>query len=337
VQDLLLLLILFVISFVILLRTFQRPMRWMTLRKTPATTAVTVTLPPNDAIPPRTMMRRRQSRPIDTATRYGRKPAWVLTETLRLCALLRRRRNGKVMGYGQIAAIFNARFAVEKRMTISKSYVCRATKNNRYEIKQLQKAFRQTKDEKRMPHQLWAIEFTQARNEVGDDTDIGFCLDAGSRACLSSLSLKDKTAITTIEWLCKLIRHFGKPSMIRTDNGSAFTSSWFAWFMRVLDIRHQRTQAHSPWQNGLIERLIGTFKRTLNEIELSAEHGLNYALAAINFHYNHVRPHSALRGLKPIDVWRGTAPNVGTHEPIWFDEAEGLISGWLWRKKKPPP
>ncbi len=60
--------------------------------------------------------------------------------------------------------------------------------------------------------------------------------------------------------LTESIRRFGKPHAVRTDNEPVFTSRVFRLALLLLGIRHQRTDLHSPCQNGQVERFFGTLQ-----------------------------------------------------------------------------
>ena len=74
------------------------------------------------------------------------------------------------------------------------------------------------------------------------------------------------TALITIEKLRRTFSTMGFPETVVTDNGSTFTSQEFAEFMRANDIAHVRTSPYHPSSNGLAERSVQTFKRTLKRM-----------------------------------------------------------------------
>jgi len=75
--------------------------------------------------------------------------------------------------------------------------------------------------------------------------------------------------------------------------------------LRLLGIRPQRTDPHCPWQNGRVERLIGTVKRMLRQHLIEDVLSLDRALAHTRGVYNHLRPHQHLHGRTPAEVWAG--------------------------------
>src|SRR4030095_9494855 len=65
--------------------------------------------------------------------------------------------------------------------------------------------------------------------------------------------------------------------------------------LRAMGIRDRPTSLHSPWQNGYVERLIGSIRRECADhlIVFNAEH-LRRILAVYAAYYNEVRTHVSL-------------------------------------------
>ena len=95
------------------------------------------------------------------------------------------------------------------------------------------------------------------------------------------------------------------PRFVRTDNEAVLVSRVFRLGLWLLGIRHQRTEPGCPWQNGRVERFIGTVKRVLAMEPIADGPGLSDALREIRRWYNHERPHDHLQGRAPAEVWAG--------------------------------
>lgn len=104
--------------------------------------------------------------------------------------------------------------------------------------------------------------------------------------------------------LVQTIRQFGFPKFIRTDNEVYFNSWWLKRCLRLLGIQKQTSQVACPWQNGLIERFFGRFKKKFKQLNVNHCH-LQTELDIYRVCYNGVRTHSNLSGLTPAEVWRG--------------------------------
>jgi transposase InsO family protein len=85
-----------------------------------------------------------------------------------------------------------------------------------------------------------------------------------------------------------------KPKYLIRDNDRAFGDAFKAR-LRAMGIRDRPTSVRSPWQNGFVERLIGSIRRECTDhlIVFSEEH-LRRILAKYSTYYNEVRTHLAL-------------------------------------------
>ncbi len=86
----------------------------------------------------------------------------------------------------------------------------------------------------------------------------------------------------------------GAPKYLIRDNDRAFGAAFKAR-VRAMGIRDQPTSFRSPWQNGYVERLIGSVRRECIDhlIVFNAEH-LGRILAKYVAYYNEVRTHVSL-------------------------------------------
>jgi putative transposase len=101
------------------------------------------------------------------------------------------------------------------------------------------------------------------------------------------------------------IRHL----KIVTDNGGAFKGAAFARFIASRpELRHIRTRRKSPGQNGVRERAFGSLKyEHLYRLEIDDLPALAREAEAYRQVFNHIRPHEALAGARPIEVNRDPA------------------------------
>jgi hypothetical protein len=86
----------------------------------------------------------------------------------------------------------------------------------------------------------------------------------------------------------------GAPTYIVRDSDRAF-GSVFTRRIQAMGIRDRPTSFRSPWQNGHVERLIGSIRREWTDhlIVLNEEH-LRRILAKFSTYYNGWRPHVSL-------------------------------------------
>jgi transposase InsO family protein len=229
--------------------------------------------------------------------RAGRKPDWVRTTVVRLALA------SPGAGVRTVAARFNREHA-DRGMTIGKTFVGQILQQHKLQ------AVRARPQRPPAPCpilEVWALDITEHRLDPRRPQPIAGLLDHGSRAVLSLEALRDKSAITLLRLLLVAIERYGRPRILRTDNEAVFTSRLFSFGLRWLGIQHRRTQPHSPWQNGRIERLFGTIKPLLRRFAPGDLAELHSALRTLGRTYNHLRPHMALGGKTPAHAWREQA------------------------------
>ena len=130
-------------------------------------------------------------------------------------------------------------------------------------------------------------------------------------ACDGLASTRSQFAFTVFE---RAFKDFGLPDAIRTDNGAPFASgnalfglsTLAVWWLR-LGIKLQRIQPAQPQQNGRHERMHLTLKK-----EATRPASFNFLQQQERFDrfihvYNHERPHQALGGAYPADLYTPSA------------------------------
>ena len=85
--------------------------------------------------------------------------------------------------------------------------------------------------------------------------------------------------------------------------------------------------------NGRIERLFGTLKQKLDQLEVDTRDALVRLMGEFRCWYNHVRPHQNLAGLTPSEAWSGVDPYAtAPKQAIWFEGWGGLLTGYYLRR-----
>ncbi len=251
------------------------------------------------------------------------KPEWIKQEIIRLKALMPQ------AGCRSIAEICDRRFAVSRQITVGKTYVHQVLQQHDYEVKILRRNLKHVQPKAVPRNQIWGLDLTGKTDTRKNLHALLGILDHGSRALLHLQALHNKTSQTLIACIKETIRTHGKPTIIRTDNEAIFTSKIFRLGMKQLGIRHQRTDPGCPWQNGRIERLLGTLKNKLDQWAVQSFTQLNRDLNTFNYWYNHVRPHQNLNGKTPAEAWSGINPFAkSAKQERWFEAWDGLLMGY---------
>lgn len=123
-------------------------------------------------------------------------------------------------------------------------------------------------------------------------------IDDCSRYCVGIKDLNRVTTKIVTHILDELGKVHGYPREILTDNGSVFglksKHSKFDRWCKRRGIKHIRTAVHSPTTTGKIERFFQT---------LSVELKFCKNVEDFRMRYNHLRPHSSLRGEVPARIY----------------------------------
>ena len=135
-------------------------------------------------------------------------------------------------------------------------------------------------------------------------------------ACEGLESVRSEFAFSVFE---RVFKDFGLPAAIRTDNGAPFASGnalfglskLSVWWLR-LGIRIERIKPGNPQQNGRHERMHLTLKK-----EATKPASFNFLQQQERFDrfievYNHERPHQALKGAYPADLY---TPSARVYQP----------------------
>ncbi len=132
--------------------------------------------------------------------------------------------------------------------------------------------------------------------------------DEATRLCLTIVVARSFSHERLIEVLTWLIRLYGRPTYIRSDNGPELIAHALTMFFEEQGITPSRITPGKPWQNGSNESFNGTLRREC----LDAERFQSLTEARVVIEdwrqqYNQERPHSALGYQTPATVYWGDA------------------------------
>ena len=227
------------------------------------------------------------------------KPKWVRNVIVRLKALM------PEAGCRTIAHNFNRRWASRRHMTVSKTYVAETLRKHQYLILEARRKLKCRVPRPIPRNRTWGCDLLVKTDRAGQPHLALALIDHASRACLRLQQLSDKSSWTLVQELVRAVKRYGRPQFLRTDNEAVLVSRGFRLGLWLLGIHHQRIEPGCPWQNGRVERFIGTVKRALATAPVVDGRELTRTLREIRTWYNHDRPHDHLQGRTPAEVWAG--------------------------------
>jgi putative transposase len=190
-------------------------------------------------------------------------------------------------------------------MTVSKTYVADMCRRHQYLIDKVRRKLKHRIPRPIPRNRVWGCDLFMKTDQRGQPHLALAILDHGSRACLRLQRLADKSSWTLLQELVQAVKRSGRPQFLRTDNEAVLVSRLFRLGLWMLSIRHQRIEPGCPWQNGRVERFIGTVKRALTTEPIADKNAFTDALQDICVWYNHAHPHDHLQGRTPAEVWAG--------------------------------
>ncbi len=162
--------------------------------------------------------------------------------------------------------------------------------------KRRKKRIKYIRFQRKHPNSLWQIDHSQQKIK---DKWVISVVDDCSRKSLAFAVVNIVTTDVVVKLINDLIKIYGRPKQILTDNGSAYglksKHSRFDRKLRKRGIEHIRGTVHSPTTQGKVERLFQTFKREFKFCKGDVE------LWRMN--YNHFRPHMSLENKTPDEVY----------------------------------
>lgn len=181
---------------------------------------------------------------------------------------------------------------------------------------------------------VWAIDFKGWWKSDGEKCEPLTVRDLTSRKILCARLMTSHTAEAVRTVMTEVFRTYGLPNVIRSDNGTPFTSTngiltlttLSVWWI-TLGILPDHTDKGKPGQNGSLERMHGDIA---HEVEGKIRGGIKtnqVVLDAWVEEYNSVRPNEAIGFKTPDELYR-PSERIYTGD---YDEVEYPM-GFLVRK-----
>lgn len=163
------------------------------------------------------------------------------------------------------------------------------------------------------PNQRWSLDFLLDTFGAGRKFRI---LAVNDDCCRENLGLMADTSISgarVARELDALVRIYGKPACIVSDNGTEFTSKAILKWANENGVEWHYIDPGKPQQNGYIESFNASLRdECLNEEIFDSLDDARRKLALWRYDYNNVRPHSSLANQTPADARRALEQSEGS-------------------------
>ena len=155
------------------------------------------------------------------------------------------------------------------------------------------------------PNERWSLDFLSDVFEPGRRFRILAVLDDCTRECLGLVADTSLSGVRVARELDALIRLYGKPRRMVSDNGAELTSKAVLEWQNQTGIDWHYIAPGKPTQNAFVESFNGRLRdELLNEEVFSSLADARRKLAKWRYDYNTTRPHSALGGQSPATARR---------------------------------
>jgi len=152
------------------------------------------------------------------------------------------------------------------------------------------------------PNHVWAYDFVFDGCANGQSLKCLTVIDEFTRECLAIDVAGSIRSRRVIEVLARLISVHGAPRYLRSDNGPEFVSHAILEWLAQERIETALIDPGKPWQNGADESFNGKFRDECLSLEWFRNRiEARVVIEGWRQHYNHVRPHSSLEDLTPIE------------------------------------
>jgi putative transposase len=167
------------------------------------------------------------------------------------------------------------------------------------------------------PNQRWSLDFLSDAFADGRRFRILAVVDDFTRECLGLVADTSLSGRRVTRELDAIITKRGRPVSCVSDNGTELTSSAVLKWCQTSGVEWQYIAPGKPQQNAFIESFNGRLRdECLNETLFTSLHHARQVLEAWRTDYNSIRPHSALKGMTPIDFAKHTTKTIQPEEPI---------------------
>ena len=146
---------------------------------------------------------------------------------------------------------------------------------------------------------VWSWDFVMDRTDDGRPIKMLTLIDEYTKECLASHVARRIRASDVIDIFADVMVERGVPTFIRSDNGPEMVAKVLRKWLARVGTQTAYIMPGSPWENGYCESFNGKLRNELLDGEIL--YTLREAQVIIEqwrWHYNRIRPHSAL-GYRP--------------------------------------
>ena len=163
------------------------------------------------------------------------------------------------------------------------------------------------------PNVRWSLDFMSDMFGASRKFRVLAVIDDCIRENLALIADTSLSGARVARELTALIRIYGKPTCIVSDNGTEFTSTAILKWAGDTGVAWHYIDPGKPQQNGLIESFNGSLRdECLNEEIFDSLTDARQKLALWRYDYNNVRPHSSLGNQTPAEARRALEQSDGT-------------------------
>jgi putative transposase len=175
------------------------------------------------------------------------------------------------------------------------------------------------------PNDVWTIDFKGWWRTVnGDRCEPLTVRDAYSRFVLATVLLERTDTAHVRAVMTRLFSKHGVPSAIQCDNGAPFISvraragltKLSVWWIS-LGIKVVRSRVGCPQDNGAHERMHADMAADLQRAPERSKASQQRACDRWRQEFNHVRPHEALQGKTPAELYRSSPTKLKPRAPVY--------------------
>lgn len=158
------------------------------------------------------------------------------------------------------------------------------------------------------PNERWSMDFVSDQLSGGRRFRVLNVVDDYSREMVGQLVSVSITGNQVARFLDQLGEQRKLPPMIVCDNGTEFTSKAMFFWSKERGVKLGFIQPGKPTQNAFVESLNGKFRNEcLNQHWFRTLDEARWEIDQWRQHYNHVRPHSSLGYLPPVEFAKRAA------------------------------